>query len=80
MPRWACLLVIGAILAMMQFVLPDPVEAAIWHLLHRPDTSLYTGLESFIKASLFIWKASGIGLFAAGIVDLLVGRRHNRIG
>ena len=80
MPRWACLLIIGAILSTMQFVLPDPVEGAIYHLLHRSDISRYTGLEPFLEVSLFIWKASGIGLFVAGIVDHVVGRRRSRFG
>jgi len=78
MPRWACLVVVGVILFIIQFLLPDPVAGAINNLLNRSDISHYTGLEAFLKASLVIWKASGIGLFVAGIVDLFLRRRRSQ--
>jgi hypothetical protein len=76
LPRWAWLLILGLILFVIQFMLPDPVSGAINNLLHRSDISLYTGLGSFLKALLVIWKVSGIGLFVAGIVDLFHSRRR----
>jgi hypothetical protein len=77
LPRWAKFLIIGGILFIIQFILPDPVEGIINSLLHNPNISLYTGLAPFLKAFFIIWKISGIGLLVTGVVDLFLNRTRS---
>jgi hypothetical protein len=69
MGRWAKLLIGGVVLVILQWVFPDLVAEGINDLLGRPDISLYTGLGTFLKVLLVLWKASGGALVIGGIVD-----------
>jgi hypothetical protein len=62
MERWTKSLIAGGVLVLVQWVFPDLVAEGINDLLGRSDISLYTGLSTFLKALLVLWKASG-GLF-----------------
>ena len=77
LPRWAWLIVVGVILFIMQFGLPDPVEDGINALLRDPNSLPFTGVVPLLRALLIIWKISGIGLFIYGIVDLFLSRRRS---
>jgi hypothetical protein len=77
LPRWLWLIVVGVILFIIQFGLPDPVEDGINALLRNPNNLPFTGVVPLLKALLIIWKLSGIGLFIYGIVDLFLSRSRS---
>jgi len=77
LPRWLWLIVVGVILFIIQFGLPDPVEDGINALLRDPNSLPFTGVVPLLKALLIIWKISGIGLFIYGIVDLFLSRSRS---
>jgi len=78
LPRWAWFIIVGVILFIIQFGLPDLVEDGINALLRNPNSLPFTGLVPLLKALLIIWNLSGIGFFVAGIIDLVLKRRRSQ--
>jgi hypothetical protein len=74
--RWAKLSITGVIIFVVPFLIPDFVPDVMSKLLSR-DISQFTGLESFLKALIFIWLVSSVGLIVAGIVDWFLNRRRS---
>jgi hypothetical protein len=77
-PRWFWFMVVGFILFLIQVRTPDLVDEFINGLLQNPNSPSFTGAVPLLKASLVIWNISGIGLFVAGIVDLVLKRRRGQ--
>ena len=75
-PRWAKLLITGLIIFVVPLLIPDFVPDVVSKLLSR-DTSQFVGVEPSVKALIFIWLVSSVGLIVAGIVDGFLNRSRS---